>query len=287
MKDRLAEIIGDGRAALEALPKAEQQALVDEMGSIARARRAAWGRLPEAERMRLVRAAGAVPVSTGDAAPEAPARGAVRVVTMQGMCPTGETGFELQPIGYRGRQTMRRADAVDVMAHQAAQKKTKVALTPAQVEMGRHYAALFERCEASDMRGSSMEMTGGRSVGARGGDVNEARLEERRRLVALQRRIGDGVAMPIRRVRPSKRGADAKPRRAISDRQLVDGVFVEGLTISGLLKKHNWGLGGATVQAATAALAAALDRLSGPAPRPRMAAAFYGTRASWPAEEEV
>ncbi|PYE80191.1 hypothetical protein DFP88_1231, partial [Pseudoroseicyclus aestuarii] len=26
MKDRLAEIIGDGRAALEALPKAEQQA---------------------------------------------------------------------------------------------------------------------------------------------------------------------------------------------------------------------------------------------------------------------
>ncbi|WP_220032351.1 hypothetical protein [Pseudoroseicyclus aestuarii] len=132
-----------------------------------------------------------------------------------------------------------------------------------------------------------MQRAGGRSAGARGGDVNEARLEERRRLVALQRRIGDGVAMPIRRVRPSKRGADAKPRRAISDRQLVDGVFVEGLTISGLLKKQNWGLGGATVQAAAAALAAALDRLSGPAPRPRMAAAFYGTRASWPVEEEA
>ncbi|PYE80827.1 hypothetical protein [Pseudoroseicyclus aestuarii] len=281
MKDRLSEIIGDGRAAFALLRKEDQQALIDEKGSRRRAERSAWGRLTDEQRRGLILQAGHVPELCGDAAPVAPARGPVRVFETQAFYPKGEDEYELKPAGYKGRKTMQLADAIDIMAHEAARKRGKLVLTAEQVAIGREYAGLYERYHAGGVRCASLEVSGARSAGGRGGDVTEARLAERDRLLALQRRIGDGVAMPIRRVRPSKRGAD---RRAISDRQLVDGVFIEGLTVTELLNKHGWAKSSTVTKAAFAGLAAALERMLGQRALRPGRTTYFGVRPQSPFE---
>jgi hypothetical protein len=103
------------------------------------------------------------------------------------------------------------------------------------------------------------------SGGGGGGDrFTDARLASARQIDGLRARIGDGAALAIRRLRPTGRAG----RVAIPDRVLVDMVCLQDRPLGDVLRAHGWTVEGKTVQAATAALSAALERMIGPRRRP-------------------
>ncbi|RVW00014.1 hypothetical protein EKE94_03265 [Mesobaculum littorinae] len=221
--------------------------------------------LTEAERIDLVRAAGRVPDGCGPAMPEAPARGPVRAFEPKAFYPKGAADWESKPAGYEGRKALAVADAFDLMARAAARSKRDQPFTPTQVAMGRSYAALTEKLAAAGVKLSSVE---GRAGGSgQGGDVTDRRLIEAERLAALHRRIGTGIAMEVRRQRPSRTSATDRPRRSFTDRQLIDAVCLEGRTISDVLDSFGWKVYGDTRAAVRTALCKALDRMVGPVRR--------------------
>lgn len=221
----------------------------------------------EAARVAEVKARGEVPAACGPAITEAPARGAFRVFEPMDLYPAGEDGFEVKPAGYKGRKAMQTADAFDVMAASAVRKKKPSPFTPGQIAMGRHYRDLLERYESAGVRCSSVEAI--RSGGSgQGGEFIDAVLRDREEIERLRRRIGDGFAMQVRRVRPSQRNR----RKLISDRQLVDAVCIQDRSLSDVLKVFGWVAEGQRAQGAhikvlRKALGDALERMAGPVPR--------------------
>lgn len=228
---------------------------------VGRGRRAdAFAALDEAGRVDVIRQAGSVPPVCGDDIPCAPARGPVRAVDFMAAYPEGDDAYVFKPAGFLGRKTMVRADVFDTMAAQAARKGRPFGLTVSQVAMARTYRALVERHQAGGMRCSSIEaMPSGSGLGDADG-FTERRLAASRRIDLLQARIGPGSAMMVRRIRPSVRGS----RASIPDRALVDRVCLGDEDISAVLRAYGWSVYGDTVQALTAALSAALERMIGP-----------------------
>lgn len=257
MKDRLAEIIGNGAEAFALLAPEVRAALVAETGSRGAAQARAFWALPEAARVALVARHGSVPVECGDAAPVAPARGAVRVFDDFRAYPAPDGGTVLKPGGFAGRRTMQRADAFDRMR---ARGRGGV-VSPAQVGMGRLYRTMVEDQEAGAVRCVSAEamMLGGAGGGTREG-FTDARLALSRRIDVLRARIGTGQALAVRRVRPSARGS----RVGITDRALVDSVCLQDMDLSRVLAAHGWAVNRDTLDALGQALAAALERMMGP-----------------------
>ena len=210
----------------------------------------------EAKRVAAARSAGAVPDGCGDAIPEAPARGPVQRFQPFVLLPDGKGGEKLVRMGYRDRHALRCLDVFDVMEAQARRRKAPFPLTKAQVEAGRTYALVAERVAASGLKLSSMGAGGG------GGDgVAEARLADAERLRRMQRRIGSGLAMELRRVRPSARGESGQARRNVSDRQLADAVCLAGRTVAEVLRDAGWTVDSHHRKQGYAALARVLDAL--------------------------
>lgn len=221
--------------------------------------------LADQERARIdaVRAQGAVPASVGPEIPDAPARGPFKVFDTFAAYPKGDDQTEIKQAGFQGRKTMQRADVFDVMRAQAAKRGGTMGLAPEQVGMARTYSALVERHSAGAMRCSSIEaMPSGGGGGSDG--FTDARLASVRKIDMLRARVGDRVAIEVRRVRPSKRAVDGAPRSPVTDMALVEGLAVHGKSISTVLREHGWSGNNAQVKAATSALAAALDRMIGP-----------------------
>lgn len=214
----------------------------------------------EADRIAAVRDMGALPDSVGPDINTAPARGPVRVFDMIASYPKGADDFEHRPSGYRGRKTVQVADAFDVMAARAACHGHGSAFTQGQIEMGRYYRDLVERYSSAGLRCSSLDAST-KSGGGPDGFV-DAVLRDRDRIARLQRRVGTGAAMSVRRVRPSKRGTTR--RGVILDRRVVDAVCIEDCTIAEVLRAHGWAANGANIKALSRALAASLDRMMGP-----------------------
>jgi hypothetical protein len=161
---------------------------------------------------------------------------------------------------YLGLAAIRCGDAFDAAADAARRNGAASPFTPGQIAIGRQYATLAERCACAGVRCSSGEaMTGG---GAGGGSFIDAVLRDSANLAGFHRRIGDGVAMELRRVRPSASGGST--RRLIRDRVLVDLFCVAGLSLVAILEKHHWTLGPNKARLRLA-LCAALDRMQGPA----------------------
>lgn len=259
-KDRLSQII-QGAEALRGVPAAR--------------RAAAFSALPEAERIAIVRRAGQVPLACGTEAPVAPARGPGRAVDLAASYPKGETGSEVKASGHAGRKTVVLLDNIEVMRVQALRRGGSFILTDTQICMARLYYSLSMEIEAGGVRCVSLEgQTGG--GGSREG-FTDHRLALHRRVAAMQARIGSGVAMQVRRVRPSARGGDGMARANIPDRHLVDLVCLQGLTLSEVLARYGWSVKGDTIRAASRALAAALDRMIGPV-GPTIRVAHYGPR---------
>lgn len=264
MRDRLADIIGNGADAFNLLDHTARQALVDRCGSIKAARAAAWDELPETQRIVLVKAAGAVPEACGDDIPSAPARGGVRAFDLFVAYPSGKDEAVVKPAGFMGRKTMARADAFDRMLVQGAKRSAAgPVLTPSQVGMGRMYGAMVQDHVAGAVRCISIEaMKAGGAKGTAEG-FTDHRLDLSRRIDRLRGAVGGGCAMAVRRIRPSARGGSGD-RRNISDMALVDLVCVEDADLSDVLRRHGWSVKGDTVRAVGIALAAALERMIGP-----------------------
>lgn len=227
----------------------------------------------EVARLDAVRAKGYVPSEVGPEIPEAPARGPVRMVEMMASYPKGDDGFEVKPSGFMGRKTLQRADSFDVMAAKAARHKKPAPFSPSQVAMGRFYRDLVEKHASAGMKCSSMESLSQRGSGSDGGGYMDAVLRDSARIAALHKRIGDGSALVVRRIRPSARGS----RVSITDRRLVDIICLEEGTMSDVLRAHGWSVKSDHIKALTQALREALDRMMGPVHPQKASAVHYGS----------
>ncbi|EPX82086.1 hypothetical protein [Salipiger mucosus] len=242
------------------------------------ARRGAWPRsvagadrlAEEGARIREIMARAVPPARCSAAIPVAPARGpqiaqVPREVVMTDSGPRVRRGDP--ELGNR----VRLGDAFDRMEDQARrrhQAKTKglerdgkpipyrPLFTTGQVEIAREYAALTERCDATGVKCSSLEVL--RASASGGGDREVAIFRDFQRLRYFHARIGDGLAKEVRRMRP---GADK--RRAIRARRLVDQVCLSGRTLSEVLEDHGWSVDAKSRTALRRALCSALDRMRG------------------------
>ncbi|QDC11266.1 hypothetical protein FHY55_19405 [Oceanicola sp. D3] len=202
---------------------------------------------------------GATPEVCGPSIPDAPAREGVVVVETSRYYPKGEGDWEVKPDGYQGRKAMRAKDVFDCMAEQAGRAGSAAPLTPAQVEMGRTYGELVRWHMSAGVRCSSVEAMP--SGGGGGGDLDwiDRVVIRGREIEQLRQRIGDGLALEVKRVRPSERGE----RRAISNRMLVDAICIYDMSIPTLIENHGWKEKGSLRKKLHIALAERLDVMAG------------------------
>lgn len=211
----------------------------------------------EARRITDIKAAATAPASVGpEIVAVAPARGAFKTFEPFEMVP-GSTE-RARRTGWKGRSAMRRADAFDVMASQAARRKASTPpFTAGQISAGRDYGALVERIEAAGVRCSSMESLGRGSGGQ--GSFSDALLADSNRLAALRVHIGRKVALRAQITGPKLKRA----RRTITDRKLLEMVCIADLPLSKVLKAHGWSASTRNLAALRSALCASLDRIQG------------------------
>ena len=99
----------------------------------------------------------------------------------------------------------------------------------------------------------------------------DAVLDQGRQIDRWRSMVGDGLAMDVRRVRPSQRGE----RIAIKALVLIDMVCLEDKSISAVLKAHGWA-GGKNQEKLNCALANCLDRMVGPIRSQQTQSATFG-----------
>ncbi|RJE84018.1 hypothetical protein D3P04_13455 [Paracoccus onubensis] len=196
----------------------------------------------------------------GPAIPVAPARGPQRSVTPHVMMPDpkDKSGWKVEETGWRGFKAAQAMDIFDTLALKAAKRKEVPPFTKGQVNVARLYRDLVERHDAGGMKLASLE---GRvaSGSGKGGDFMDAFLAEGEAIRRMQRAIGNGVAMQVRRVRPSVRGG--KSARNIRDRDLVDAICLHGKSFRQVLEVHGWTVTGRNVQSLIGALGCVLNRM--------------------------
>lgn len=187
----------------------------------------------------------------------APARGPTQVLPQREtvMTPSGPRIIRTTAEGFH---PVAAVDAFDEMARQSRRRKPDAAplFTVGQVQAGRAYASLYERCASEGLRCSSPEARAG---GGEAVDWIEGVIARSRRLDRMRAAIGDGVALSPRGVLAH---AD-RGRRLIRVNDLVLHVCVHGRTISGVLVKFGWGRSATAVDGLKAALTGALDRMQG------------------------
>ena len=212
----------------------------------------------EAARLAEIRDAGAIPEECGPDIAPAPARGGFVLHRNVELLPVGTDKIEAVHRGYGGRAAIRTADVFDRMIAAALRRKRPCPLTPGQIAMGRRYSNLVELAASDGTKLSRLDSSGG---GGDSMDWMDRHLDIGRELDVLRKRIGLGVAMAVRRVRPTARGADQ--RGSITDRVLVDMVCLKGCALEDVLLGHGWKKNGQTYDAVTHALSEALDRMIG------------------------
>lgn len=217
-----------------------------------------WVAMTEAERVVSMNWAAQPPEACGPEIPAAPARGAMRLARPVRMALDAKGNWAAQEDGWQGRAAAIEADAFDLMSRTALRKGQPVPFSGVQIDTGRQYRALVEFRAAGAMKLSSIEGRAGGS-GSGGSDYLDRFRQAGEDLARMQRGIGDGVAMEVRRVRPSKRGTAA--RGIITDRALVDAVCLSGRTLNDVLRDSGWSLFKDHRDALRAALLAALDRM--------------------------
>ena len=197
----------------------------------------------------------------GPAIPVAPARDPQRSVTPHVMMPDpkDKSGWKVEETGWRGFKAAQAMDIFDTLALKAAKRNVAPPFTKGQVNTARLYRDLVERHDAGGMKLASLE---GRvaSRSGKGGDFMEAFLAEGEAIRRMQRAIGNGVAMQVRRVRPSARGG--KSARNIRDRDLIDAICLHGKSFRQVLEAHGWTDSARNSSVLMSALAVVLDRLT-------------------------
>jgi hypothetical protein len=127
--------------------------------------------------------------------------------------------------------------------------------SPAQVAMAEMYAALVEWRDGSAMKCASLET--GREGGGSGHFIDSF-MDRGRQLAELQVRIGDGVAMDVRR--HMDRG---NSRSRITVRAAVDMACLAGVDLTEVLRRFGWAEKGEHRRQLRDAIRGALDRMQG------------------------
>lgn len=189
-------------------------------------------------------------------------RSGVVLVRNVELLPVGSDGYQAVHRGYGGREAIRRGDAFDAMLAAAARRKCPAPLTPGQIAMGRRYHDLVQQLSADGTKLSSLQ---GGAGGPDGRDWMDRRMIVSREVDEIRRRVGQGIAMSVRRVRPSDRGGpEVMP---IFDIALINAVCLRGRGIKDVLRAHHWSDRGGNKKALAQALCAALDRMIGYGPK--------------------
>lgn len=220
-------------------------------------REAGLGRLDTEARSVAAMLDRAVPLAGMGAAPVAPARGTMRI----------EQSWDVMPGGTRRRAGTHGVDMcqLEVMVAQAAQRHARRApdapfvppFTSSQIAVARDYRALVEWRDGSALRCSNLEA--GRSTGSGGsGLFIDSFIQQSLWLVELRRRIGNGVAMDLRRHMDRDNA-----RRSITVRAVVDMVLVAGQDLTQVLQRFGWAPKGESRKALRLQLVGALDRMQG------------------------
>ena len=200
---------------------------------------------------------GFAPVECGpDVIRIAPARGRVETFQPNVLLPDGKGGMKHVAMGYRDRSAMRQRDVFDVMADQAQRAGGRAPFSPVEVGAGRDYRTLVERLSGAGYKGSAVfddSRGGGGKV-----DVMDAHLQDVERLHRMQRAIGGGSALSVRRVRPSTRAG----RIEVGTRVLCDMVCLADSPLSAILQAHGWQKSSKATATLRDALSAALTRLA-------------------------
>lgn len=176
--------------------------------------------------------------------------------------------YMLLPGGSRAQQGAhwRRMDQLSIMCRHAWERHRAkcgadvpfiAPFSLGQISMGQHYQGLIERHDAAGMKCASIEGRAAASSGGNGGGFIEAYLSEGYEIEALRRKIGDGIALPV------KRGTG---RRPISDRALVDAVCLAGKDLTTVLRNHGWANDARIRDKLRHALSQVLDRMIGHRP---------------------
>jgi hypothetical protein len=223
----------------------------------------------EKARIAKVRASGKVPAQCGPEIPDAPARGPVRVSDPVELVPGGNGKF--QPTGHFGRSRLQRSDVFDVMDAKARAAFTRIKskdrsavfeapFNAGQVSIARHYVGLHESLEGGGLGGSAY---GDRVSGGGGGlDAVDLRLAVRREFDALERKVGGGVAMPLRKIRPSQR-AGGRDCVAINDLAALRLICLADKSLGEVLAHFGWSKSTRNRDALRGAVRASLDRMQG------------------------
>lgn len=213
----------------------------------------------KAERARVVAMlqAATPPDRCGPEIPVAPARGVMLAFTPRRVEMT-DAGPRQRRDGWMGRDAARAADAFDLAQAQSDRRcgaARQLLFTERQIDTGRAYAALVERCDGA---GLSLSQISGRDGGGKSSasGVSEAVLDDIAALRAVLRRIPAGAALrPIR--------ADGAAR-IITHRDLVDMFCLGGKTVAQVLAARGWNPRAPSARKRLMqALCAALDAIAG------------------------
>jgi hypothetical protein len=213
------------------------------------------GRLEaEAKQMRAMLIE-ATPPEAMRAAPVAPARGPQAqvpnfTVTSGGM-------RRVEGMHWRALSPLAAAVAQARMRHEARNPDAPFVppYNPAQVAMAELYAALVEWRDGSALKCASLEA--GREGGGSGHFI-ETFIKRGEQLAQLRERIGDGVAMDVRRHMDRGNG-----RARITVRAAVDMACLAGVDLTEVLRRFGWAWNGEHRLQLRNAIRGALDRMQG------------------------
>lgn len=207
----------------------------------------------EAVRVAQVKAAGSLPAEAGPAVVRcAPGRGPVTGHAPVRMVPDGAEGWRAVDDRFDGRACFRRGDVFD--------RPGLAGLPPGLVAHARKYRAVTERHAATGMRCASLEGVAARGAGGSGAG-EDVLIDRGLWLDAQHRRIGPGIVLAVRRVRPD--AARPAARSGITARRLVDDVCLHDFDLSAVLRKYGWAEKGPLRAVLRQALKEALERMVG------------------------
>jgi hypothetical protein len=189
------------------------------------------------------------------AAPVAPARGPQQLVPNFSV--TGGGMRRVEGAHWQGLSPLAAAVAQARLRHEARNPDAPFVppYNPGQVAVAEDYAAIVEWRAGSALRCASLEA--GRGGGGSGLFIATF-MEQGRWLSELQRRIGDGVAMSVRRHMDRGNG-----RATITVRAAVDMLVLGGQDLSVILRRFGWAEKGSHRKDLRTAICGALDRMQG------------------------
>lgn len=208
----------------------------------------------EAERVRSILAEARPPVHMVQA-PVAPARGAQQLVP--NFTVTGGGMRRIEGAHWQGLSPLAAAVAQARLRHEARNPDAPFVppFNPAQVQVAEDYAALVEWREGSALKCASLEAGRG---GSGSGVFIDRFIDQGVWLATLHQRIGDGVAMSVRR--HMDRG---NTRCQITVRKAVDLLCLDGVPVKAILRRFGWATDMKNQKALRSAICGALDRMQG------------------------